>query len=243
MKHKSKIRGRRFLLWWVVGHAISWLVGMVVGTFISGMVVSVLLDLFEHYEDYQFYADQFIYLDSELPLAYILLYSSIGLIVGLTQRRLLQKYFYWKPDKWIHLTVIGATIGGILWVLWEHLSLSDVYRVFPFVANTFYLLLLVLPPVIGQWLALRKVIRRDWLWIIANCVATIMPYFVIIIVRPDSDFNGSLLTLVAVLIGVVISFWITGKTLLYLFEYHRIEPEMSVEGEPLPPESVWDTAI
>lgn len=145
-----------------------------------------------------------------------------GLVLGLQQKRLMQRHFSGEFRGWLILTVLGSVTGFLL--LWgigvlaaERIDPTRMRLINMQILRTISLMLLSLPFVfisMAQWWILRKYVHGAWLWVVANVTAVAVFFSLLGTLSLTGGFLFFIggIALVAAAPGIV-----TGFTLLCLF--------------------------
>lgn len=171
----------------------------------------------------------------------------VGMVVGYTQHRLMQQFFFVNdPDWWRHSALAGVPAALTMLILIEgaaalfrQLACGGTYYCYALTQNAFYETLMGLLPMtvfisvisLIQWRTLRRYVDDAWLWVLANAIGGVLFGMLY-----SSLGNASLVQLV---LGALVQGAVTGAVLLWLF-LHKAQP---LETPRRAITSVWDEAI
>ena len=228
MHTTSNYQEQPFLTWWILGGIGSWIL-----TFVLSPVISLIFRILNVVN----IGGDLIVPDSLVGVVAIggllgILYGGIiGFSIGIIQRRLLRNYLHWQSDYWLHLSVLGGAISGVLFVVVHSIPLY------------------LFPIGIAQWFLLPMSLRQSWLWIVANFVTSILFTGIVnLLLDARASGDGSLqgttcMLFIGFVVVVGLSGWVTGKTLLHLFRKYDVDLDEDIYNETTSSKSVWDDAI
>lgn len=246
-----ELQPRKFLVYWMIaGVAVYPLAGLLLAA-VWGTISVVGSSLTNRYGGLR--------PESFLSVALIVIASGavIGLCVGVLQRALLRRYLCWTAERWQLYSIIGGTLGAMaaavvfgglsVWMERQDMASNRAYDLAS---------MSVMPVFIGivalvQYFSLRRAVRQASLWILANVVGGLIFSGMIGVNAPRLTADVAWLV---VLLGVLAQAFVTGVTMLWLFEQrgYPVQPdknEMAYAYVPVEsqsqarPGSVWDDAI
>jgi hypothetical protein len=143
------IRVWRTLVAWM----LSTLLIFVVGTILTGV--------------FGFFAVIFAPLSSAAFALILLLTMVIGAIwgwsIGVVQRWVLRRYFFWSAEMWVRASIIGGAVGAVLF--------SIINLAFAPTHNSLAVIIFLVCVSIAQWFVLRKTVQAAWLWILGMAIS------------------------------------------------------------------------
>ncbi|MCU0512192.1 MAG: hypothetical protein MUE40_06435 [Anaerolineae bacterium] len=156
-------------------------------------------------------------------LAFAVTGAVIGLSDGSLQQAVLRQKYQAQFRGWRWLSVIGGSAGMLLAALALNLPLTRMLVTLRLPAAPellFYGIMPVLLPMVGmsiaRWFVLRRYVVGAWTWVLANIVAGLVLYSLII----SFATGGLLLTLLPGLFVLVSPAIVTGFALLWLFQFN-----------------------
>gem|GEM_PF-2018889 len=253
----SHIRTTRFWLAWIFASLLVYPL-VIISLIALSMVLSPILTMVSP-ETYYYSGAS----NATLETIYLLLFSSgvggiVGFSVGLLQKSVIKRYFYFELHNWRRATVIGGMIAapvmalsihGVNTVISDHyweLYQSGLYNPLNSMISMLPMVMYVMVMSAIQIVILRRYVKHAWLWILANTVAGMM-FSMLVSSSIDPDLGNWLLAAIAQ--GAV-----TGFAMLWLlhhfnrqieideqqeFAYQHVPIDMDDPSEP----SVWDDAI
>lgn len=176
--------------------------------------------------------------------------AAIGFSVGAVQRWLLRRYLCWTADRWRRYSAIGGALGaGVAVLAYSFVRAIIARRTGYYPNSTDMAAMVMMPLLIGiisvlQWMTLRYAVKQALLWVLANVVGGLIFSGMLWINAPRMDSDAAW---IAVFIAVLGQAFVTGVTMLWLFEKlaYPILDDDDLEPVPAPgrPRSVWDEAI
>lgn len=212
-KRKNPNR-RQFLIDWMGGHVLLWLVSFVTAVMGLGAVFVGALFMVEATN-----------IRHPLLLEMILwagVGGGAGWAIGYVQQALLRDHFTVRLDGWTRRSLYGMTLGAI--------SVGLLHEQLPVMAVPAVLIAMLSAQ---QWLVLRRTVEGAWRWTAMNLGALAGTYALLLLIdalimlleRGALDILTPYVSFITMLAAAALYAFITGRALLYLFAPHaRLSP-------------------
>jgi hypothetical protein len=210
--------GLRFIVLWVIGGMVT-LVVTLMAAFFALVVLSIILGFF--------YVSGSNTASLVMQLTVIGAFGVVGAVMGFASGSVQKSVMSQKYDAefrgWRRLSTFGGAVGLMLSALALSVPIKKMLLTLtlpdPRVLLFYGVLPIIIPLLcmgIAQWFVLSRYVAGAWAWILANVVAALVLYSLLM----GLFTSGTAILIVPVLLAVAAPTIVTGFALLWLFQFN-----------------------